>query len=65
MPGVGQLVGVDTEFDVDVRGERVVRGEFLGDRARGLRREPLLLIQPDELLEFGLGLLEQFPALLG
>ena len=34
--GVG-IIGVDAQFDVDVRGEGVVRGQFLGDGAGGLR----------------------------
>ena len=64
MPGVGEFVGINAEFDVDVRGERVVRGEFLGDCAGGVRREPLGLIHADEFLEFGLGFLDEFASLL-
>ena len=42
VPRVGQLVRVDAQFDVDVRGERVVVGQFLGDQlARSPADRPL------------------------
>lgn len=41
MPRVGQFGGADAQLGVDVRGERVVPDEFLGDLARGLRRSPI------------------------
>ena len=40
LPGAGEVFGVDGQFGVEVGGERVVLGEFVGDRARVSGRRP-------------------------
>ena len=65
MPRIGQFIRIDAQFDIDVRGERVVFGQFLGHGPRSLRGQSLGFVESDELLEFGFGLFDELASLLG
>ena len=52
--GLVRSSGSMGELGVEVSGERVVFGELAGDRTRGLRTQPLRLVQRRELGELQL-----------
>lgn len=54
MPGVGEFIGVDAEFDAGVGAERVACGELFGDLAGKVVADAAVLEQAGEFVEFGL-----------
>ena len=64
LPRVGQLLGIEPELDLGVRGDRIMVGEFLGDGPRRRRRQPFGLIQRREFFELGDGVRAKLPAFL-
>ena len=64
VPGAGEVVRVDAELGLGVRAERVVLGELPGHLQREVLAEPLLDVEPGELLELLLGLVPQLAPLL-
>src|SRR5262245_2772156 len=65
MPRTHQVVGVDAELDVEVRAQRVLRGELLGDLARCPWRQPPALVELGQLLELSLWHRGELVLLLG
>jgi hypothetical protein len=65
MPGVGQLVRVDAQLGVGVCGERVMRGQLLGQFPRRPHARALGHIDRGQLVQFLLGEILEFGLLLG
>ena len=57
--GIDQIVLVDAQLDLEVRGQRVVRGELRRDLARRRLGESAISVQRGQLLELLLGHLAQ------
>src|SRR5699024_7388970 len=64
VPRVHNVVLVDVELRREVRLDRILLGELLRHHLRGAAREPLSLIQPDELLELAIWVASELLSLL-
>src|SRR6218665_413074 len=65
MPRVDQVVLIDAEFDLEVRRERVMRGELLCDLSGGRLTETPVAVESSQFGELFFGKRAQFLALLG